>query len=213
VKGDNTIQQEEDSAMKALTYAVALLALAGFSLLGCNDTSQSPVVPTDQTAQQPASLGKSIITNFAFTHSPIGLTGEGTVILVPGGKWHIKNYGVTEEVNLLNPPLNPDPLVSGTMVHYLSATLDAVTGEGPVHGSFTLTPLADVGGGVWEGTYEGYRSKTASPNVFALPLKVVAHGRGGTIDGMELKEESMLTAYGTPPAYWTGVGEGSYKSH
>jgi hypothetical protein len=171
------------------------------------------MAPTDQAAQQPASLEKSIVTNFTFTHSPIGLTGEGSVVLVPGGKWQIKKYGVTEEVNLLNPSPNPDPLVSGIMVHYLSATMDAITGEGPVHGTFTLTPTADVGGGVWEGTYEGYRSKTSTPNVFALPLKVVGHGRGGTIDGMKLREESLLTAYGTPPTYWTGVGEGSYKSH
>ena len=199
--------------MKSLMHAVALLAVVAFSLPGCTDTSQSPVSPTDQAAQQPAPLGKSIITNFAFNHSPIGPTGEGTVTPVPGGKWQIKNYGVREEVNALNPPAVVDPLVSGIMVHYLSGTLDAVTGEGPLHGSFTLTPQADVGGGVWEGTYEGYRYKTSTPGVFTAFLKIVGHGKGGTIHGMQLCEQSTLTAYGTPPDYWTGVGEGSYKSH
>ena len=199
--------------MKTLIYAVVVLVCVGLSLPGCSDKSQSPVAPTDQAAQQLASLEKAIITNFTFTHSPIGLTGEGTVELVPGGKWQIKNYGVTEEVNILNPPANPDPLVSGIMVHYLSGTLDAVTGEGPVHGSFTLTPQVDVGGGVWEGTYQGYRYKTSTPGVFTASLKVVGHGKGGTIQGMQLNEVTVLTAYGTPPEYWTGVGEGSYKSH
>jgi hypothetical protein len=224
VKGMNTNQQEEGNSMKTLAYAVGILAFVGFSLLGCDDSSQTPVAPTDQTAQEAASLEKCIITHFAFTHSPIGLTGEGTVELVHGrrwqrDKWQIKKYGVVEEINLSlgypapDPPPNPDPLISGTMVHYLSATFDAITGEGPVHGSFTLTPLAEVGGGVWEGTYEGYRSKTSTPGVFTLPLKIVAHGKGGTLRGMQLKEESVLTAYGTPPTFWTGVGEGYYKSH
>ena len=204
--------------MRTLAFAVVLLAFVGFSLLGCDDASQPPVAPTDQAVQEPASLEKCTTTNFTFTHSPTGLTGDGTVVLVPGGKWQrakwqIKKYGVIEAVSALKPSGAPDLLVSGTMVHYLSGTLDATTGEGPVHGTFTLTPLADVRGGVWEGTYEGYRSKTSDPNVFTLPLKVVGHGKGGTIHGMQLREESMLTAYGTPPYYWTGVGEGSYKSH
>lgn len=199
--------------MKTLAYAVVLLAFVGFSLPGCADNSQAPVAPWGQATQEPSSLEKCTIANFTFTHSLTGATGEGSVILVPGGKWQIKKYGVVEEVNLLNPPGPPDPLVSGTMVHYLSATLDAITGEGPVHGSFTLTPVADVGGGVWEGTYEGYRSRTTTPDVFTLPLKVVGQGKGGTIHGMQLREESIITAYGTPPTYWTGVGTGSYKSH
>jgi hypothetical protein len=199
--------------MRTLALVLLLGASMAFVLLGCSDNSAPIVAPRDQGAQVPASLAKSNITNFTFTHSPIGLTGEGTVTLEPGGKWQIKKYGVTEEVNILNPPGIPDPLVSGIMVHYLSATLDATTGEGPVHGSFILTPQSDVGGGVWEGTYEGYRSGTSEPGVFTLPLKVVGHGRGGTIQGMQLNEKSVLTAFGTPPSYWTGVGEGFYKSH
>jgi hypothetical protein len=50
----------------------------------------------------------------------------------------MKNVGVVEQV------VASDPLVSGTMVHYLSGTLDAVTGEGPLHGTITLTPTVDV---------------------------------------------------------------------
>jgi hypothetical protein len=48
---------------------------------------------------------------------------------------------------------------------------------------------------------------------FKLPLKVVGHGRGGTLDRMQIFEESMITTWGTPPEGWCGVGKGFYKSH
>jgi hypothetical protein len=205
-------KQKEDTSMKTLTYAVVLLAFVGLALLGCADKSQSVVAPTGQAAQVPASLEKSIITNFAFTHSPVGLTGEGDVKLVPGGRWQTKKYGVLEQFVSL------DPLATGKMVHHLSLTIDAATGEGPCQGSFTMTPDNNVAeGGVWEGTYEGYRSTTSVEGVWTLPLKAVGHGKGGTIDGMQLFLTSTLTVYPIPgtvlPQYWTGEGEGFYKSH
>lgn len=189
--------------MKTLKCVLVLFAFAGLMLVGCSDKSQSPISADDQ-----ASLAKVIITNFTFSHYPIGLTGEGEVKLVPGGKWQIKKYGVIEQITA------SDPIVAGNMVHYLSATFDAVTGEGPVHGSFTLTPEADVSGGVWEGTYTGYRSRMPGSDIyFTLPLKLVGHGKGGTIHGMQLFETSTITAWGTPPEGWYGGGEGYYKSH
>lgn len=189
--------------MKALKCVAVLFAFLGFLMVGCSDKTQSPVAPIEQ-----GSLEKCIITNFTFSHNPIEPPFGGDVKLVPGGKWQIKKVGVKEYVTA------SDPLVSGIMIHYLSATFDAITGEGPVHGSFTLTPVADVGGGVWEGTYTGYRSKTPGSDIyFTLPLKVVGHGRGGTIHGMQLFEKSIITAWGTPPEGWYGGGEGFYKSH
>lgn len=198
--------------MKTLTYAAVVLACAGLSLLGCADKLQSPVTPTDQAARGPASLEKCIITNFTFTHSPFGFTGEGDYNLVPGGKWQMKKFGVVERFT------SPDPLARGTMVHYLSLTVDAVTGEGPCHGSFTLTPDNNVAeGGVWEGTYEGYRSKSSVAGVWTLPLKAVGHGRGGSIDGMQMFLTTTLAVRAdgptTLPSSWTGKGEGFYKSH
>ena len=176
--------------MKALKCVLVLFAFVGLMLVGCSDKTQSPVSPTEK-----GSLEKAVITNFTFSHFPIAPPFGGEIKLTPGGKWQLKKVGVKELVT------SSDPLVSGIMIHYLSATMDAVTGEGPVHGTFTLTPEADVAGGIWEGTYEGYRSKTPGSDIyFTLPLKVVGHGRGGTIHGMQLFEKSIITAWGTPPA-------------
>ena len=187
--------------MKTLKCVFVLLAFVGLSLVGCSDEPQSPVTPIDQ-----GSLEKVIITNFTFSHYPIGLTGEGEIKLV-GGNWILKDFGVIEQFT------SSDTLAAGTAIHYLSATMDAVTGEGPVHGSFTMTPDADVGGGVWEGTYTGYRSKMpGSDTLFVLPLQLVGHGRGGTIEGMQMRENSTITAWGTPPIGWFGSGEGFFKS-
>ncbi len=188
--------------MTATKFFIALLVLVGLTLVSCSDKQQSTVAPTDQ-----GSLEKVTITNFTFGHVPIGLTGEGDVKLV-GGNWILKDFGVIEQFTSF------DPLGAGTATHYLSATFDAVTGEGPVHGSFTLTPDANAGGGVWEGTYTGYRSKMpGSDTLFVLPLQIVGHGRGGTIEGMQMRENSILTAWGTPPVGWYGSGDGFYKSH
>lgn len=188
--------------MKTLKYVIVLFAFVGLSLVGCSDEPQSPVAPIDQST-----LAKVIVTNFTFSHYPIGLTGEGEVKLV-GGNWILKNFGVTELIS------SSDPLAAGTMIHYLSGRMDAITGEGPVHGSWTLTPQANTCGGVWEGNYTGYRSKKpGSDTLYVLPLQLVGHGRGGTIGGMQTRYNSTITAWGTPPAGWYGSGEGFYKSH
>ena len=195
--------------MKFFKFVVVLLAFVGLSLIGCSDKSQSPIAPTDQQN----SIEKAVITNSTFTHFPIAAPAGGDVKLTDGGKWQVKKIEVSEMF------ISSDPLVNGTMLHYLSLTIDAITGEGPCHGSFTLTPvdLTATGGGVWEGTYEGYRSKSSVPGEWTLPLKVEAHGKGGTIDGMQLFAKDILTVRAdgptTLPSSWIGTGEGFYKSH
>jgi hypothetical protein len=190
--------------MKTLKCVIVFFAFVGFSLIGCSDKSQSPVTPIDQV-----SLQKVIITDFTFSDNPIPpyIIDPGVVKLV-GGNWIMKDVGVIEQLT------SSDTLVAGTFIHYLSATLNAVTGEGPVRGSLTMTPDANTEGGVWEGNYTGYRSKMpGSDTLFVIPLKVVGHGRGGTIEGMQIFMEAVITAWGTPPVGWYGSGEGFYKSH
>ncbi len=192
--------------MKTLKFAVAIITFVGLSLIGCNENTQSPNNPTDQV-----SMEKAVIHNFNMSDTIKGITNEGEIKLTPGGIWKIQKYGVYEKI------VSDDPIVNGTMVHYLSTSINAVTGEGPVQGSWTLTPTGDVGGGVWEGIYQGYRSKTDVPNVYSLPLKLVGHGKGGTIDGMQVYSEVQLTVYTSGesvlPTFWFGSGGGFYKSH
>jgi hypothetical protein len=179
-----------------------LFVFVGLLLVSCSDEQQSPVASIDK-----GFLEKVTITNFTFNHFPTGLTGEGTIKLV-GNNWILKDVGVNEFI------ISSDPLGGGTMTHYLSATMNAVTGEGPIHGYFTIVPQANTGGGVWEGNYTGYRSKMpGSDTLFVLPLQLIGHGRGGTIEGMQMQINTTITAWGTPPAGWYGSGDGFYKSH
>jgi hypothetical protein len=190
--------------MKTLKCVIVLFAIVGLSLVGCTDKSQSPVTPIDQ-----ASIEKVIITDFTCSDYPIPpyIIDPGVVRLV-GGNWILKDVGSIEQIT------SSDPLVAGTMIHYMTATINAVTGEGPVHGSLTITPDANTEGGVWEGNFTGYRSKMpGSDTLFTIPLKVVGHGRGGTINGMQIYMDEVITAWGIPLDGWYGMGGGFYKSH
>ncbi len=200
--------------MKTLSLPLLLAAALAFVLIGCTDDPTQPVSPTDQSTSLPGSLHKAILTDFTFNDYPIGFTGEGEVTPVPGGKLRMKEYGVIEEF------VSPNPLANGQMIHYLSLTIDAVTGEGPCHGSFTLTPAGNAAeGGVWVGKYEGYRSRSIVAGEWTLPLKVVAQGKGGAIDGMQMFSNATLTVRADNPAIfplpsgWNGVGEGTIKAH
>jgi len=188
--------------MKTTKFLFVLFSFVGLLLVSCSDEPQSPVTPMDQT-----SLEKVIITNFTFSHFPIALTGEGTIKLV-GNNWILKDVGVIELVT------SSDPFVAGTITHHLSATFNAVTGEGPVHGYWSLVPEANTEGGVFEGNYTGFRSKMpSSDTLFVLPLRLNGHGRGGTIQGMQIQYNSNIIAWGTPPVGWYGSGDGFYKSN
>ena len=196
--------------MKTLSLVLLLVASLAFVLVGCSDNSAVPVSPTDQSAQKPAWLGKSTNVEFTITSFPIYVDPQPD-IMIAGRTLHMKNVAVVDLVTA------SDARVSGQMHHYLSLKLDIYTGEGPCHGSWTSEP-AGAGGGRWEGTYEGYRSKTTTPFVFKLPLKMVGHGKGGTIDGMQLFTTATLTvttdlAHFPVPTGWTAVGEGFIKEH
>jgi hypothetical protein len=176
-------------------------------MLGCSDQLQSPVAPDEQTALQ-----KVEITNCNFVHYPIG-PPEGGEFKFAGNNFIMKDVKVTEQM------MSSDPLMVGTLVHYLNEVVDAVTGEGNTHGKWTLTLSDDIGGGVWEGTYTGKRSYSPGvnegfpPYEFVTPLKLVAVGKGGAIDGMQFKGTTIIYSWGVIVEGWYGIGEGFYKSH
>lgn len=196
--------------MKLSKYVLILITFLGFVFAGCSDKSQTPVEPVNNHSP----LEKVIITNYSFTNFPIAAPTGGETRLTPGGKWQIKKVVILEQF------ISSDLLISGVMEHKLSLTIDAVTGEGPCQGSWILTPadLAASGGGVWEGKYNGYRSKSDIPGEWILPLKIVGHGKGGLIQGMQIFGNAVLIVRAddgstTLPTSWIGTGEGFYKSH
>lgn len=197
--------------MKALKYFAVLFFLMGLILDGCSNESQSPVSSTEN-----GSLEKGMTNvEFTFTSAPEPFTADpANYMTIAGRTLHLKDYPVTDIVYAT------DSRLSGRMEHVLSLKLDMITGEDPCHGRFILTPtdLAATGGGVWEGKYEGYRSKTNDPFVFMLPLNLVANGSGGTIDGMQsfMKADLVVITnadYYPLPIYWTASGTGVIKEH
>lgn len=196
--------------MKRSISILSVLTLLFLTLSCSENNSLEPTSPQDN--EKVTSLEKAVLTNFTFTDYPIAEPSGGTTILTPGGKWQAKKIEVLENF------ISSDPLINGTMVHYLSHTIDAVTGEGHCHGSLTITPTDQIAnGGVWEGTYQGYRSETNVSGESTVVLKIKAHGLGGTIDGMQLFGTNTITVRAdgptTLPTSWEGVGEGFYKSH
>jgi len=196
--------------MKKFRCAIVMFAFLFLAMLGCSDQSQSPVTPAEQS-----SLDKVIITEFTATSIPVlpSNVNPFDYINIAGRTLHMKDYPVTENV------VSSDPRITGRMEHLLTLKLDVVTGEGPCHGSFRIYPDPLVtDGGYWEGTYEGYRSKTDNPYVFNLPLRMVSQGKGGSIDGMQGFTDATLTVLTNPayyplPIYWSAQCTGFIKEH
>ena len=192
--------------MKTFSVLI-LLVFTGLIFFSCSDQSQSPVGPDEQAALQ-----KAEITNCNFVHYTLG-PPEGGKFMFPGKNFIMKDVKVTELM------VSSDPLLTGTLVHYLSEKVDAITGEGNTHGKWTLTLADEVGGGVWEGTYVGKRSYSPGTNdgfpdyEFITPLKLVAVGKGGAIDGMQFKGITVIYSWGIVVEGWYGIGEGYYKFH
>jgi hypothetical protein len=197
----------QECAMKKSRSAIVLFAFLFLAMLGCSDQLQSPVAPDEQ-----AELQKAKITTCNFVHYPVA-PPEGGEYKFAGNNFIMKDVKVTEQM------MSSDPLMVGTLVHYLNEVVDAVTGEGNTHGKWTLTLSDDVGGGVWEGTYTGKRSYSPGVNEgfpdyeFITPLKLVAIGKGGAIDGMQFKGTTIIYSWGIIVEGWYGKGEGDYKSH
>jgi hypothetical protein len=213
--------------MKALKCFLVLFSFVGIMLVGCSDQTQSPVSPTDQV-----SMEKNIPHYYSAMDFPVAPPEGGDIRSIPGGKIQFKKVKVTEAV------VATDSRVSGQMVHYLSTMIDAKTGNGPVHGSFTIFPTGAGENAMWEGTYEGIRSYNGKTFVtipsplpypsgiydnWTLTLKLVGKGKGGEIDGWQMFSEHTLiiinfgndlTHYPFPmPQFWFGNGEGFLKEH
>ncbi len=74
--------------------------------------------------------------------------------------------------------------------------------SGPVWGKFSIQLDA---GGSWEGTWNGIRTKTGD-SLWVVHLRIVGHGLGGNVDGMQVKGTGQITAITPMPIVLKGVG-------
>ncbi len=204
--------------MKLPWFVLLLTACLAFVLAGCSDESTQPLSPTDRSAQLPPAPLKKVSTEFTFSTQIIAHLSVDPPVLC-GNVWQSKDHKILEKF------MASDPYCSGIMEETFSTTIDAVTGEGPSRGTFTITPTNTelTGGGYWEGVYEGYRTGPYADTVWTQVVKAHARGHGGTIDGWESFSTINVTLFHTHPGipegmappyplqtYWMGQGTGFY---
>jgi hypothetical protein len=183
--------------MKHTIYLIVLFLFIGLTWIGCSD--QSPLDPIDQR-----SLEKVIITNFTSVSYPTSVTDPGKVKFADGNLILRGRTGtvVFESGNSL---MNANGIIT------YNGNVDAITGEGPYWGTLTLTPES-ADGGKWELTWRGKCTKTGEM-VWTLPLKVLGHGKGGSIDGMQIFMTNIVTYNEPVPTFWLGNSTGYIQSH
>ena len=202
------------------TLALLLMAILALAVVGCSDDSTPPVSPTDQSAIAPSSLGKPLIRPFAVTVGPFSPDPYVTV-LDPGSTWYpdgkmmVRGIALRTFFTAVFPPEDHGPnFLTGTGVLEMNFRLDPGTGVLFGWGKLTVTPTGfDVQGGVWEISWEGkgtYYDATGAVYP-VLPTKMVGHGKGGVLTGMQLSAEVKIV--GGPPVDWGGAGDGLLKSH
>jgi hypothetical protein len=194
--------------MKILSFVLLLAASIAFLLLGCSDNSGPIVAPRDQSAplNEQSPLAKIIVAKFTGNEYPTGLISSG-VWTIEHGKTIVKGLIATGVWEVDN------PLVNGTIEITANLSLDNITGEGLEYGTFKLTPKADVGGGVWEVTWVGYRHKVGVSE-WSTDITDVGYGKGGTVQGMKLFAREVIHTTdleGAKP--YTGDVDGIIKLH
>ncbi len=176
--------------MKRLKIAVSLFVFAGLLLVGCTEKSELPVSPSGKS-----SLQKNFTRAFTATNTPFEVINFG-IMTYPDGKVKLRNHlaKTVFAATYLPGDTGPD-LLSGTGEVEINGLIDANTIIGPWQGKFKLTPEG-AGGGIWQFTWHG--TSTYDPTAweggpgFIIPLKEIAHGEGGDINGMQCRMEVII---------------------
>lgn len=133
--------------------------------------------------------GKVICPGHALTTDPTQPCPEGSRI---AGRGVLAKTRVESE----------DPAMAGWMTVELNANL-APDYAGPVWGKLSIQLDA---GGAWEGTWNGIRERVPGQSIWTVDLRMVLHGTGGEIDGLQAKCTEMITALAPMPVLYKGVG-------
>ena len=163
-----------------MLYGVTLSA----ALAACSDT---PLAPADDPAVNLAK-GGATFTEFTATDVGAGVVDPGLVeprdeYLVMRGM--VVNTWITAD----------QPGLSCFSTITINANLLLVDGTGSLWGKLDCVPLS--GEGVWQGSWTGKRQFTP-PGTWLTTMKIVLQGRGGDIDGLQVRAEELnVNTFGT----------------
>ncbi len=194
--------------MKNLSAVVVLLMLAGISLVGCTDNTQSPVAPADQAVQGPGPLAKIMARSFTFTLMPTGVTDPGTTEM-RDGKLVLRGLRGPASFTAAFSDGLPD-LLTGPGEVEINANVDLAAGVGRWYGRLTVRPVApQAAGGVWEFVWVGKGTLGASG--WTLPLMEIGYGVGGALTRKVCNLDNTITAP-ADMSTWAGGGRGTVVS-
>ncbi len=94
------------------------------------------------------------------------------------------------------------PALAGWMTVELNGNL-APDYTGPVWGKLSIQLDA---GGKWEGAWNGMRKRVAGEAIWTADLRIVLHGLGGEIEGLQARCGEMITALAPMPVLYKGAG-------
>lgn len=182
--------------MKSFKYLTIFIAASFFFWNGCSDTFTLPDEPVT------GELQKVTITNFTATETFNTILNPG-IMKMMGQNIIVKGSVIQSSFESGNNLINGVVIVTG------NGRLNLNTGEGPVHGVFTLTPV-DEAGGVWKGNWTGYRRITGSME-WTTKAHLVAHGEGSAIDGMMFYADEEIVSNQPAGGSYTGKVSGYIK--
>jgi hypothetical protein len=152
--------------MKKLYHISFLILAAALIITGCSDKTVLPDQPV-------TSVQKVTQTDFTATEIPVGLIDPGTMKIVGQNliaKGMVMQSSFTSE----------NQYIQGSVILTLNGKLNLYTGEGPMHGTLTLTPTA-FPDDIWVGNWTGYRTMTGEGE-WTLNVQMTGHGEGEELD-------------------------------
>ena len=110
----------------------------------------------------------------------------------PGTNIHVRDAWALSQAS------SDDPRFNGILTYTVNGNFDADF-TGPVWGTWTLE--VEACDGVWDGVWNGQRTLLpdqpglAGMGTWIGDLRLTGHGRGGCIDGLQMKGTEIITTY------------------
>lgn len=157
--------------------------------------SGSPLAPADDPAVNLAK-GGATVTDFTASDVATGLVDPG--LMEPRDEYMVmRGMVVTTRITAFESDLSYLTCDSRLTIN---ANLLLADGTGSMWGKVECVPLS--GGGMWLGSWTGKREMTsATPLTWLTTMKIVLQGRGGDIDGLQVRAQEVNELKATDPWY------------